>query len=149
MIHKSEEQIQKRRLKGAWGLDQNRYRTRVSCRLRCSRPPAWPDAERDPPRVKPGPAHPRTQRTWSTPLAKRGDTPALRPWQSHCATRYTSTFPYFSENMKAFEGTEPAPKGCQESDFTSYRAPWPLPQDAILRLDYIFLDYLENHCGFK
>lgn len=57
--------------------------------------------------------------------------------------------PVFWEDVKVFRANEPAPKGCQKSDFISYRVPWPVLQDTISRLDYIFLGYLENHCGFK
>lgn len=57
--------------------------------------------------------------------------------------------PHSWEDMKVFKATEPAHKGCQNSDFISSRVPWPVLQDTTLRLDYIFLGYLENHCGFK
>ena len=54
-----------------------------------------------------------------------------------------------SKKVKVLKVTEPARKGCQDADFISFRVPWPLLEDTILRLDYVFLGYLENHCGFK
>ena len=56
---------------------------------------------------------------------------------------------HFSENVKVFKAVEPAHNGGQDSDFISYRVPWPLLRDTILNLDYIFFGYLENHCGFR